>query len=87
MTLSFPNESRSYDARRGLVRFSGYDGALEISFFVEAGALRKLNPRTRTGEAGCLETFDAARERVHEVARKLHSRTREAAYLLAAADF
>ena len=31
MTLDFPNESRSYDAKRNLVRFWGYDSALEIS--------------------------------------------------------
>ena len=48
MTLNFPNASRSYDARRNLVRFWGYDSALEVSFLVEAGALCKLMPQTRT---------------------------------------
>jgi hypothetical protein len=87
MTLNFPNESRSFDARRNLVRFWGYDSALEISFFVEAGALCKLNPKTRTGEAGYLDAFDAARDRIHETARKAYSRARKGTYLLAAADF
>jgi hypothetical protein len=87
MTLNFPNGSRSYDARRNLIRFWGYDSALEISFFVEVSALYKLNPQTRNVEAGYLEAFDAARDRIHETARKAYSRARKGAYLLAAADF
>jgi len=87
MTLNFPNGSRSYDARRNLIRFWGYDSALEISFFVEVSALQKLIPKTRDAESGYLEAFDAARDRIYEAARKVYSRTYEDAYLLAAADF
>ena len=87
MTLNFPNGSRSYDARRDLVRFWGYDSALEIAFFVEVGALHKLSPQTTGMEVGCLEAFDAARDRIHETARKVYSRAHKGAYLLAAADF
>ena len=87
MTLNFPNGSRSYDASRNLIRFWGYDSALEISFFVEVGALLKLIPQTRNVEAGYLEAFDAAKDRIHATARRVYSRTREGAYLLAAADF
>lgn len=87
MTLNFPNASRSYDARRNLIRFWGYDSALEVSFLVELGALYKLDPQTRNEEAGYLEAFDAARDRIHEAARKAYSRTHKGAYLLAAVDF
>jgi hypothetical protein len=87
MTLDFPNVSRSYDETRDLIRFWGYDSAMEVSFFVEVGALTKLDPRTRTLEAGYLETFDAVRDRIHQVARKAYSRARRSAYLLVAADF
>ena len=87
MTLNFPNGSRSYDARRGVIRFWGYDSALEISFFVEVSALHKLGPRARIVEAEYLEAFDAARDRIYETARKVYSRGRKGAYLLAAADF
>lgn len=87
MTLSFPNGSRSYDARRCLVHFWGYDSALEISFFIEVGALYKLNPQTRNAEASFLEAFDAARDRIHEAARKVYTRAHKDAYLLAAEDF
>ena len=64
-----------------------YDSALEIPFFVEANALCKLIPQTRNVEAGYLETFDAARDRIHETARKIYSQSRKDAYLLAAVDF
>lgn len=87
MALDFPNESRSYDAKNNRVRFWGHDRAIEISFFVEADALCELEPRTKTVEAGYLETFDAARDRIYETARRAYSRTRRTAYLLAAADF
>ncbi len=87
MTLNFPNGSRSYDARRNLVRFWGHDSALEISFFLEVGALKKLNPQTRNMEAENLEVFDAARDRIYETARKVYSRAHKDAYLLGAADF
>jgi len=87
MTLSFPNQSRSLDAKRNLIRFWGYDSALEISFFIEVGALRKLNPPTESLEAGCLDAFDAVRERIHESARKAYARGHHGPYLLVAADF
>ncbi|MGD0314842.1 MAG: DUF1488 family protein [Xanthobacteraceae bacterium] len=40
MALSFPNESRFYDATRRAVRFWGHDSAMEASFFVNADATR-----------------------------------------------
>lgn len=87
MTLNFPNESRSYDERRNLVRFWGYDSALEIAFFLEVGALRKLNPQIRNTETAYFEAFDAARDRILDTASKVYSRGRKDAYLLSASDF
>lgn len=87
MALNFPNESRSYDASRNLVRFWGHDSSLEIAFFIEVAALHKLNPATRDAEAGYLEAFDGLRERIHEIACKAYSRAHRGAYLLAATDF
>ena len=87
MTLNFPNQSRSYDERRHLIRFWGHDSALEISFFVEVEALYKLDPLTRDFEAGFLEVFDGARDRIHAVARKAYSRNSKDAYFLAVSDF
>ncbi len=73
LSLNFPNLSRSFDATRNTVRFWGYDRAMEISFIVEAGALQALRPEMSRTEAGILKAFDAARERVHEVADKVYA--------------
>lgn len=87
--LSFPNRSRNFDAKRHRVCFWGYAGAIEISFFVEAGALQKLDPEMSGTEAESLRAFDAARERIHEVADKVYGASRSGSYAftLAAADF
>ena len=89
MKLNFPNPSRSFDATTNRVRFWGYDSAIEISFFVEADALRKLCPEMSNVEAGLLKAFDAARKRIHEVADKVYvlSRNGSFAYILTAEDF
>jgi hypothetical protein len=89
MTLNFPNGSRSYDARRNLVRFWGHDRAMEVAFLVEVDAFCTLSPRATDAEAVCLEAFDGARERIHASARKAYARSRERkdAYVLSAADF
>ena len=89
MVLSFPNLSRSFDATRSGVRFWGYDNAIEISFFVEADALAKLRPALSGTEAGTLEAFDAVRQRIHEVADKVHAQSQKGSYahVLAAGDF
>lgn len=85
--LNFPNRSRSYDQTRHRIRFWGYDSALEISFFLEVGTLYKLLPKTPDNEAGYLEAFDAGRDRIYEVAKKVYGRSRHSSYVLAASDF
>jgi len=76
MKLSYPNPSRSFDASSRRVCFWGYDSAIEISFFVEA-------------ESGFLQAFDAALNRIHEVADKVYARGGKRSYacILAAEDF
>jgi hypothetical protein len=56
---------------------------------VEAGALQKLSPETGGAEVGCLEAFDATRERIHEVADEVYVRGHKGSYafVLAAEDF
>jgi len=90
--VNFPNQSRSFDGAKNRVRFWGYDRAIEISFFVEADALRKLSPDMgdmKDAEAGILQAFDAARDRIEEVADKMYVRSKKSAYAytLAAEDF
>jgi Protein of unknown function (DUF1488) len=85
--LNFPNASRSYDATRHCVRFWGYDGALEVSFFVEEAAVFRIAPETRHNQAAVLESFDNNRERILNVARKVYSGRRQGSYALIPSDF
>ena len=85
--LNFPNPSRSYDETGHGVRFWGYDRTLEIAFFLEEGALSKVHPDTTVTEAGFLNTFDANRERICEVASNIYSRRQKPSYTLTSADF
>jgi hypothetical protein len=87
MALSFPNESRSYDARQRCVRFWAYDGALEVSFFVEADALCRIDPTATGDERGLLNAFDRCRSRIFRSADRVYSRHRyKGSYTLAASD-
>jgi hypothetical protein len=89
MRLNFPNPSRSFDASSSRVCFWGYDSTIEISFSVEAGALKRLCPEMSGAETGFLKAFDAVRSRIHEAADKVYVRgsKRSYAYILVADDF
>ena len=64
--LSFPNQSRFYDATRRAVRFWGHDSAMEASFFVNEDALKRIQSDMRFDEAGLLRAFDLNRERISQ---------------------
>jgi hypothetical protein len=85
--LNFPNASRSYDATRRCIRFWGYDGALEVSFFVEEAALMQIARGTPHGESSLLESFDENRERILRTACQVYQRRRKGSYELTASDF
>jgi hypothetical protein len=91
MSLVFPNPSRSFDQGGNRVRFWGYDRAIEVSFFVDAAALKQLCPGVGSPETGYLEAFDEARSRIYEVAEEVYERGGKGkgdyAYVLAAGDF
>jgi hypothetical protein len=88
MTLRFPNPSRSYDADRGRIRFWGHDDAIEVPFFLDEAAIFRLFPRTQNAEAAVLAAFDAARDRICEIASKVYGAGRgRSFYVLAASDF
>jgi hypothetical protein len=84
MALSFPNRSRSFDEARKAVRFLGYDGMFEVPFVVQAEALSGDRSSVLT-EADCLAAFDAARDSIYDVARKVYARGRSTT--LTSADF
>ena len=52
MGLTFPNQSRAYDATRRAVRFWGNDSAMEASFFVTEDALKRVQPDMRLDVGG-----------------------------------
>ncbi len=89
MPLSFPNPSRSFDATKNRVDFWGYDNVIEVSFHVEADALKKLCPQMGDAEAGFLQAFGTVHKRIHEVAEKVYGRGGKNIhdYILAAKDF
>ena len=87
VALNFPNLSRSYDAAGNRIRFWGYDGALEVPFFVDVSALLQFFPETPNIEARILAAFDVLRDRIIAAAGKVYSaRHRRAFYVLAAGD-
>ena len=91
MKLRFPNPSRSFDESHNRVLFWGYDRTMEISFFLETDALKRLCPEMSNVEAAFLKAFDQARERIYEVADKVYRRDEGIkgtyAYVLAVEDF
>ena len=89
MRLSFPNPSRSFDASTGRICFWGYDSTIEVSFFVGIDALKRLCPDMSGAESGFLQAFDAAMNRIHEVADEVYMRGSKGsyAYILTAEDF
>jgi hypothetical protein len=87
MTISFPNQSRSYDATRRAVRFWGHDSAMEASFFVNADALKSIKPDMALDEDGLLDAFDLNRKLIYATAAKVYDRRRKGSYDLTASDF
>ena len=87
MSLSFPNQSRSYDATLRAVRFWGHDGAMEVSFFVNEDALKRIEPRMPPKESGLLRTFDLHRGLIYAAATMAYRRGRKGSYELTPADF
>jgi hypothetical protein len=87
--LSFPNPSRSLDANGQRLCFWGYDRAMEISFFLDIAALRKLCPEMGNVESGIMKAFDEVRDRIHEAANEAYagSRTRVHAFTLSVEHF
>ena len=85
--IEFPNHSRSYDQTRRAVRFWGHDSALEATFFIDEGALRRIQPDARLDEAGFLNAFDCNRDAICAAAAKIYVRGGRGSYDLVAADF
>ena len=75
------------DATRDAVRFWGYDSAIECSFFVTRGALKRIEPSLSRDELHLLAAFDTNRELICRAATKVYSRGRRGSYELDASHF
>jgi hypothetical protein len=73
MSLHFPNSMRSFDDSKNRVCFWGYDKTIEVSFFVGVDALQRIQKGAGGTEAEILAVFDAAIEKIHQVAAKLYN--------------
>ena len=82
MQLSFPNQSRCFDASRNAVGFWGYDGALEISFFIDADALQALVPTSEQTETGYVAAFDRVRDRICAIADRAYARAPKGTFVI-----
>jgi len=82
MTLSFPNQARSYDEERRRIRFLGHDGMFEVRFFVPAEILAGgLSQRTASA-SDYLAAFDKLRPRIQDAAEKAYKTTRDKVIVL-----
>ena len=85
--IDFPNHSRSYDQTRHAVRFWGHDSAIEASFFIDEGALQRIQPGTLSSESGFLNAFDTNRDLICATAARKYVRGSRGSYDLLAGDF
>ena len=85
--IDFPNHSRAYDVTRRAVRFWGYDSAIEASFYIDEGALARIQPNVRLDESGLLDAFDANRDKICAAAARVYVRGSRGSYDLGAANF
>jgi len=60
---------------------------MEASFFIDEGALRKIQPDVRSDESGLLNAFDSNRDLICAAAAKVYVRGTRGSYDLVAAHF
>jgi hypothetical protein len=71
--ILFPNSSRSFDDSKHRVCFWGYDKTVEVSFYIGVEALQKIRNGVGSAEAELLSAFDAALDKIHEVAASVYA--------------
>ncbi|MBR0989638.1 DUF1488 domain-containing protein [Bradyrhizobium japonicum] len=85
--IDFPNHSRSYDRTRRAVRFWGHDSAIEATFFIDEGALKRIQPGAHATESELLNAFDCNRDLICATAARKYVRGSRGSYDLLAGDF
>ena len=70
------------------MRFWGHDSAIEASFFIDEGALKRIQPDTTlSSESGFLNAFDSNRDLICATAARKYVRGSRGSYDLLAGDF
>ena len=85
--IGFPNQMRSFDEDSGVIRFSGYDGVMEVRFVLEAPALEQLAGLTRSPDTDYLGAFDKRRTQIETAAIRSYKKNRKSVIRLSIADF
>ncbi|MCD2172782.1 DUF1488 family protein [Rhizobium sp. C4] len=76
MTISFANRTRTYDERRGAIRFVGHDGLKQIVFLLSVGLFDQGGAEPNLREQGYLNAFDRAHGRILDIARALYQKNK-----------
>jgi hypothetical protein len=87
MALEFPNNSRSYDSTRQVVRFWGYYGVFEIAFLIESKVLCAIAPGMKKNETEILSCFDTNWLKIVQAAGRTYFRSRNGCYSVGYNDF
>lgn len=74
MSLSFANRTRTYDERRGVIRFVGHDGLKQIVFLLSVGLFEQDSSASSLREQGYLMAFDRCHSRILEIAHALYKK-------------
>ncbi|MDP9838661.1 hypothetical protein J2T09_003433 [Neorhizobium huautlense] len=82
MGISFPNLARSFDGKSRCVRFTGYDGMLEIKFYLATEVLASEKSHRNASEGEYLTSFDALRPRILKAATSAYSVNRSSTIML-----
>ncbi|BAR58212.1 hypothetical protein NK6_5053 [Bradyrhizobium diazoefficiens] len=69
------------------MRFWGHDSAIEASFFIDEGALQRIQPGVHATESGLLNAFDCNRDLICATAARKYVRGSRGSYDLLAGDF
>jgi hypothetical protein len=72
---------------RRAARFWGHDGAMEMSFFVAADLLKRLQPSMQFNETSPLAAFALNRALLEAAAIKIYARGLKGSYDLLIVDF
>ncbi|WP_180966984.1 DUF1488 family protein [Cohaesibacter celericrescens] len=82
MVLAFPNQTCNIDEDTGTIRFSGYDGVLEIRFTMSSDTIDQLMGGKDGQDISYGQAFERLRSRIQDAAVRNYKRTKKSYYTL-----